>query len=278
MISLWKLAGQGREPLVLPDMSSMDSITRQLPGGFYTTFRTYHGRTHVLGLGAHLDRLYHPLPGLGISPSVDRLELRRRLSALLETFPAAEARLRLVLAAEDGSGMVFVAIEPFQPLAEGVYLEGVKVVTTHTHREHPELKATTFISESQSERRRLLEQSVFEGLLVRNGRILEGLTSNFFYMTGGKLGTAAQGVLNGVTRRQVIKLAREARMRVLYRALPLADISAIDEAFLTSSSRSLVPIITIDDEKIGSGRVGEGAQRLMHLYEIELEKGLDRIW
>jgi branched-chain amino acid aminotransferase len=119
---------------------------------------------------------------------------------------------------------------------------------------------------------------VFEGLLVRKGRILEGLTSNFFYLTGGKLGTAAHGVLNGVTRRQVIKIARESHMEVLYRSLQLVDISAIDEAFLTSSSRGIVPIVTINEKHIGFGGVGQGTQRLLRLYDTALEKALERIY
>lgn len=277
MPELWRLMEQGSEACPLPDTSSLDSITRQLPGGFYSTFRTYRSRTHVLGLTAHLDRLYRPAAARRISPSVTRAQLCRQLASLLAVLGAEEARVRIMLSTEDGSGMVHAAVEPFQALPQVVYSQGVRVVTTDLHRDHPALKSTAFINESQRERRSLFEQSVFEGLIVKDGCILEGLTSNFFYLDEGKLGTARRGVLNGVTRRQVLRLARECRMEVSYRALPVEEISSIEEAFLTSSSRGIMPIAAINDTQIGSGRVGEGTRRLMHAYDTDVEARLEPI-
>ncbi|MEJ5223553.1 MAG: aminotransferase class IV [Anaerolineales bacterium] len=251
----------------LPDATSLDVITRQLPDGLYTTFRTFGGRTRVIGLRAHLARLYDPLPALQVTPHVAVDVLRRALAALLADFSADEARVRLVLTLQRDPGAVYAAFEPLRPLARSVYEHGVRVVTiTDLGRETPTLKSSAFISKSQQERAHLAQAQAFEGLLVKNGRILEGMTSNFFYVRDGVLGTARRGVLLGVTRSMVIAAARAAGISVVYRALPVAQVSGIHEAFITSSSRGVVPVVAVDDISIGAGHPGPVTQRLMDGY------------
>ncbi len=277
MVMLWLMDGQRCVPLKLPDMSSLDASTRLLPAGFYTTFRTYNSRSRALGLRSHLDRLYGPARRLGIEPILDRITLRTQLAGLLAGFPSPEARVRLVLAARADPGSIFVLIEPLKvPLAR-VYSRGVKVITTSTHRDLPALKSTDFIEQSQQVRRHIASSRVYEGLIAKNGRLLEGLTSNFFYVTGGTLGTARRDVLNGVTRRLVLHLAQEQGMLTVFNSLKLSQISEIDEAFLTSSSRGIVPIITIDAQKVGSGRVGEWTNKLMKAYNREIGQRAEKI-
>ena len=107
----------------------------------------------------------------------------------------------------------------------------------------------------------------FEALLVRNEFILEGMSSNFFYVKGdGILGTAQKNILLGVTRRTVLRVARGSGIDIAYRALKREQVPALDEAFLTSSSRGIVPIVQIDDLPVGEGRPGSVTNRLSRLY------------
>ena len=137
MLKLWKLEGEGSEPLCLPDMSSLDAVTHSLPGGFYSTFRTFQQRTRVLGLRAHLDRLYRPAASLRLQPAVSSGELRRRISMLLSDFPVQEARVRVILSAEDRSGSVYLAVEALHLLPDSVYRQGVRTITMPFQRQHP---------------------------------------------------------------------------------------------------------------------------------------------
>lgn len=274
------------QPLTLPDMSSLDAITRQLPQGVYTTFRTFDGKRRVIGLRQHLERLYGPLEQRGLTPRLDRLSLRCQLAEALSAFPADEARVRLVLTWE---GEAYLALQAFTPLPAEVYAQGVSVVTVDRHRENPALKSTAFIQASQDVRLRVVganlapepgqtqEKPAFEALLTHNGRILEGLTSNFFYVQGGVLGTARRGILPGVTRRLVLYLARRGGVPLRYRALPLAEIASIEEAFLTSSSRGVVPIVQIDGQPVGEGRVGEVTRKLSAAYEAYVHRKAESI-
>ena len=91
-------------------MTSLDAITRQLPEGYYSTFRTFDGCTRVLGFADHLRRLYEPVP----APEVSVSALRRQLLTLLEHYRPGEARVRLIMTKQ---GQIYIAIEPLKLIA-----------------------------------------------------------------------------------------------------------------------------------------------------------------
>jgi branched-chain amino acid aminotransferase len=251
------------------DGPDFDSITMELPSGLYTTFRTYADRTKVIGLRAHLDRLYLPAQALVTRVVLNRGPLREMLADLLKPLAPHEARVRLILDMSKRPGEIYVLLQELHALPPEVYRDGVRLDTSRASREKPALKQTTFISESSAERKRLGGE-IFEILLTHNGRILEGMTSNFFYVRNGELGTAGRGILSGVTRETVITIARKAGIKIRYRALSLREIPEIDEAFITSSSRGVVPVVQIVDQPVGAAKVGETTKQLVNLYEQQI--------
>jgi branched-chain amino acid aminotransferase len=251
----------------LPDF---DVITTELPPGLYTTFRTYAGRTKVLGLASHLERLYLPAKAQGIVPTVRRPEdFRQLLFELMSRVDAPEARVRLILDASVEPGTMYVLLQALRTLPEEVYQKGVHLEISRSSREKPSLKRTTFINETTLERKRI-GGDIFELLLTDKGRILEGMTSNFFYVRDGVLCTAGRGVLIGVTRQTVIALAKREGMKFCIRALRVNEIPSISEAFITSSSRGIVPVVGIDAHPVGDGKPGSDTRRLMRLYNDEV--------
>lgn len=265
-ILVYKISRSSVEELY-PDLPDFDSITIKLPSGFYTTFRTYAERTKVIGLRAHLDRLYLPAKKQGIVPVIRiQDDFRKLLSGLLTRHTPDEARVRLILDTSQALGEMYVLIQELQMLPPEVYRDGVHVEISEVSRERPTLKQTTFINESSSERKRVGGE-IFEILLTHKDRILEGMTSNFFYVRDGVLYTAGRGVLAGVTRQKVIKIAKQARIPVHYKALEVCEIPNIEEAFITSSSRGIVPVVQSDDHLLGNGKVGKVTRQFMSLYE-----------
>jgi branched-chain amino acid aminotransferase len=283
IIHVWAILLDGQCCKVAsPDQSSLDAITRQLPDGFYSTFRTYGKGTRVIGLKAHLRRLYNPVP----APDAEENDLRKQLSFLLKDY-IHEARVRVVMTKQ---GQVYIMLEPLKPLPRDVYEKGVRVETTDMARNAPRLKSTAFITASNDERIHIAQKDVFEALLVKNGRILEGMTSNFFYAirpstapgfdpvgrapsysTNGsaqdELYTAQRDILLGVTRRTVIRVARGMGLEVKYQPLKRDQLKVAREAFITSSSRGVVPVIQIDDVIVGQGRPGQVTKQLSVAYD-----------
>jgi branched-chain amino acid aminotransferase len=177
-----------------------------------------------------------------------------------------------------------------------MYEKGAHVETTTTHRESPRVKSTVFIDQSEEERKQIAQKGIFEALLVKNGRILEGMTSNFFYVIRSEgassalvaknasrsaqrdiLCTAQRDILLGVTRRTVIRVARGRGLEVRYRSLKMNQLSAVKEAFITSSSRGMVPVIQIDDVIVGQGSAGEMTKILMSAYDEYVLKHAEKI-
>src|SRR4029453_6098072 len=148
-------------------------------------------------------------------------------------------RVRLIMTEQ---GKIYVAAEPLKPLPAEVYENGVRVETIQIHRASPHLKSTAFIGISASERKHIAQEGIFEALLIKRGKILEGMTSNFFYVKDNILYTAQRGILPGVTRRTAIHLARGRGVDVKYQPLKLDQLSNVHEAFITSSSRGVVPV------------------------------------
>jgi branched-chain amino acid aminotransferase len=289
MIQTWRITPTRNLKLEI-ETSSLDEITRQLPEGYYSTFRTFDGGTRVLRLTAHLQRLYKPVA----TPEVDELFLRRQLSALLESYRPGEARVRAVMAR---NGQVYLALASLTPLPREIYENGVHVETTEIQRKHPHLKSTSFISRSDSERKHIAQENILEALLVKDGKILEGMTSNFFYVLRAErasfslvaenaphsaqremsLGTASNDILLGVTRETVIEIARGRGLEVKFQPLELSQLGIINEAFITSSSRGVVPVIQIDQVTIGQGKPGPITKELIAAYESYVIENAEKI-
>jgi len=276
MIRIWEIGKTISKEVSLNDESSLDAITRQLPDGYYSTFRTYENCTRVIGLSSHLKRL----------PNLDVSLLRRQLTRLLEHFrhPSGpgvrrgettdEARVRVILTFR---GQLYIAIESLAPLPKKTYEKGVHVATTFIQRNTPRVKSTVFIDQSDKERRKIAQKGIFEALLVKNGRILEGMTSNFFYVIDGVLFTAQRDILLGVTRRTVIRVARGEGIGIRYASLKLDQLPALSEAFITSSSRGIVPVVQIDEVEVGQGSVGEVTKHLSLGYGKYVKRRAEKI-
>ena len=290
MISLFQINDQPKS-MTLPDMSSLDAITRQLPDGYYSTFRTYDSCTRVIGLSAHLRRLPNAdASSLRRNPSI---KLRASLLQLLEPYRPEEARVRIM---ETKQGQLYIALEPLKLLPYEVYENGVGVETASIHRKNPRTKSTAFISASDAERKHLAKEGIIEALLVKNGKIVEGMTSNFFYTLRserseerlsrraqsksaqqGILYTAQRDILLGITRTMVIRAARGRGVEVRYRPLELNQLPAVKEAFITSSSRGIVPVIQIDDVRVGQGSPGQITKMLMSAYDEYVQSHAEKI-
>jgi branched-chain amino acid aminotransferase len=155
-------------------------------------------------------------------------------------------------------------MQPFTPLPKETYTRGVAVITAELTRHDPRLKDTSFIFESQSARSQV-GNGVYEILLTKAGAIYEGMTSNFYAVNpAGELITARNGILLGVTRRAVLRLARGQGMPVQYRSPKISEI--FSEAFLTSSSRGVVPIVKMDGVSVGQGTPGVWTKILISAY------------
>jgi D-alanine transaminase len=110
--------------------------------------------------------------------------------------------------------------------------------------------------------------------MIEDGLVTEGTSNNAYIVKGNRIITRAlsSDILHGITRAAVLRFAREAQMEVEERSFTLAEAKAADEAFMTSASAFVMPVVQIDDIRLGDGKPGPVARRLREIYIDESRK------
>lgn len=240
--------------------------------GVFDFLRTYNGVP--FHLDDHLQRLERsarliglelPHPTAGISDIT--LETLRRNSH-------TESNIRLVVTgglSSDGitpgdSPQLLIMVTPVKEMPPQWYAEGAKIITCHVERFMPGAKSINYIPAILCQREARQQQAIEAVYVDRNGYMLEGTTSNFFAFIGDTLVTPpCNRVLPGITRQVVIKLA-EKKFTVVERDLHKDEVRLINEAFLASTVREVVPITAIDSVKIGDGAPGDRSRKIVELF------------
>jgi D-alanine transaminase len=115
---------------------------------------------------------------------------------------------------------------------------------------------------------------VEDAWMVEDGYVTEGTSNNAYIVKDGKIVTreTSSDILHGITRKAVLELAREAQMQVEERNFTIEEAQQADEAFVTSASAFVTPVVEIDGAKIGGGAPGKLAPRLREIYLEEMRK------
>jgi branched-chain amino acid aminotransferase len=250
----------GIDVIRLGEWRDLKEASAALPAGGYTTLRTYGGN-RLVRLDRHVERLRTSVVPKVAPSELPDARVARAIAAALRATGYAESRLRLTFAPP----RLFVSVEPFFPLPEALYREGVACATVHLRRDNPHAKSTAFLDTAQ-QAAGALPPDVHEGLMVdEDGAILEGLSSNFFAVCGDTLRTEDERALHGVTRSMVLELAAEPLPR-RGPAVRLSERAAIAECFITSVSREVLPVVTIDGQAIGGGAPGPVTVELIRRF------------
>jgi branched-chain amino acid aminotransferase len=262
MVTVFEIDGAAR---IRGTHASMAAASADLPEGAYTTLRTYGGE-RLLRLDQHVRRLEDSVALLGRPGTLEPARVRRVLAAALQATRNPESRIRLTF----GPPRLFAAIEPFEPLPDALYRDGARCVTVSLRREEARSKDTRFIAPASAAYQGL-PPGVQEGLMLgEGGAILEGLSSNFFALRDGVLHTEEARALPGVTRSLVLELLAD---RPFARTpVRTSDLPSVSECFITSVSREILPVVQIDEQRIGDGRPGPLTRELMRRFAELVER------
>lgn len=110
--------------------------------------------------------------------------------------------------------------------------------------------------------------------LVEDGFVTEGTSNNAYIVKGDRIITRDLGheILHGITRAAVLRFAREAQMEVEERPFTIDEAKAANEAFITSASAFVMPVVAVDGTPIGAGAPGPVTTRLREIYLDEMRK------
>ena len=115
---------------------------------------------------------------------------------------------------------------------------------------------------------------VDDAWMVEDGHVTEGTSNNAYIVKGNTIITRHLGneILHGITRAAVLRFAREAQMQVEERSFTIAEAQDADEAFITSASTFVMPVVEVDGKAVGTGTPGPVAARLREIYLDESRK------
>lgn len=151
---------------------------------------------------------------------------------------------------------------------------GIKVITTPDLRwARRDIKTVMLLAPALG-KQEAYEQGAQEGWMVEDGFITEGTSSNAYIVKDGKVITRglSNEILAGCTRRALFRLAKEHGVEIEERKFTPAEAYAADEAFLTSASQFVMPIVEIDGHRIGGGQPGPVVRKLRELFLQEAGK------
>jgi len=112
------------------------------------------------------------------------------------------------------------------------------------------------------------KQGADDAWMVEDGAVTEGTSNNAYIVKEGKIITRAlsNDILHGITRAAVLRFAQEAQMEVIERDFTIAEAQEADEAFITSASTFVMPVVEIDSQPLGTGTPGPLVTRLREIY------------
>lgn len=140
-------------------------------------------------------------------------------------------------------------------------------------RDHPTAKDTRFIE--FREKLRQQHPEVYEILIQSNtGKILEGMSSNFYAIRGGVLHTAGENILPGISRSILLQIA-PMLLEVSFDPIYVSDLASLDEALLTSASRGVLPVVQIAGHVIADGNPGPVTMQLRRRFESHVQAELE---
>lgn len=145
---------------------------------------------------------------------------------------------------------------------------GVKVVTTPDIRWARRDIKTVMLLAPVLGKQEAYEKGASEGWMVEDGFVTEGTSSNAYIVKDGKVITRglSNSILAGCTRRALFRLAQEQGIEIIERSFTPEEAYAADEAFLTSASQFVMPIVEIDGKRIGGGQPGPVVRKLRQLF------------
>jgi D-alanine transaminase/branched-chain amino acid aminotransferase len=226
----------------------------------------------------HLDRFYYSAEVMRLKIKQERTELKSIIQELISTNKLNHSGIRLILtggASDDG----YIISEPrlsiiqqsMKPPPEKLPDTGIKLVSNEYQRQLPHLKTTDYLMAIWLQPW-MKEKNADDILYHHNGYVTECPRSNFFIINKeGILVTPKEKILHGITRKKIIEIGKIVGIEIQEREIHLNEIKDAKEAFITSSTKRMLPVAKINEIEI-SGLYNSGIMQIIWKKLMELEK------
>ena len=232
----------------------------------------------------HLERLLRSARTMNMAIPWDRDTIRGMIYELIAVNHAKKAGFRVVVTggfSEDGftpgKPNIYMMLHELPVYDPQDYVKGCKLITSAYMRDIPVVKTCIYV-QSLLVNRNMKEAGAVEVLYHWTGSITECSRSNMFFVTPEEtLVTPKDGMLHGITRKQVLSIAADKGIPIELREVHLEELPGFKEVFLTSSTRGVLPIVQIDTQIIGDGKPGAMTKMLRDAFEERVKEVIGKL-
>lgn len=223
-------------------------------------------------LNDHLDRLERSADGLHISLPIKRSEIIEVVHDLIKRNDMQSSAIKIMLTGgvssngfSPGQPTFLIMQLPFQKLDQAIYEKGASIMSFEYQRDLPHLKSVEY-AQALALEHEWKRKGHIDVLYHFNSMVYEVSRSSIFIVNDGRIKTNEEGVLAGVTQKNVLR-AIEGKFETSIGAIGLNEFLQSDEVFITSTSKRVLPIIKVDDKIIGLGVPGEITKEVGRLLD-----------
>jgi branched-chain amino acid aminotransferase len=239
--------------------------------GVFEGIRVYNSR--IFELEAHIKRLFQSAKTIRLDIPMDAQEIIEAIKKTVQANDVIDGYIRLVVTRGIGTlglnpficenACVIIIADNIQLYPEELYEKGMKIISATTIRNHPlsippQVKSLNYLNNILA-KIEALDNDVPEAIMYNHeGFVAEASGDNVFIVRDGAIYTppVQAGMLEGITRGMIIKLAKEEGLEVVEKNLTRFDLYVADEFFLTGTAAEVIGIVEIDNRVVGDGKPG----------------------
>ncbi len=249
--------------------------------GVFEGIRAYNGK--IFTLDEHLDRLYDSATAIKLKIPITKAEMADAIKKTMEANNQKDAYIRLVVTRGVGklgldpnkcaTPQVIIITDTIELYSKALYENGLDIVTVTTIRNHfsaldPKIKSLNYLNNILAKIESIQAGAGEALMLNKDGYVAECAGDNIFIYKDNTLLTppASAGILIGITRNVVMKLAANMGIRVKEELMTRYDLYIADECFLTGTAAEIIPVVKIDGRMVGTGKPGKITLELLKRY------------
>lgn len=245
--------------------------------GVYEVIPAYGG--NLFRLSRHLDRLNNSLNAIQLHNPLKPEQWQQTIERVIEKNNYDDQSIYLQVTRgvaprdhrfpDQNRPTIFIMTSPLEEQAPEISKNGIKAVTLQDNRwKNCHIKSISLLPNVLL-RQEAQDKGAQEAVLIRDGQATEGSASNVFIVHNNCLITPPKGplLLPGVTRDLVVEIAREQTLCLREQMVSEAELLNADEIWLTSSTKEILPVTTLNDKIVGTGKPGPFWQQMMSAYQ-----------
>ena len=227
--------------------------------GIFDFFKTINNRP--IFLEDHLDRFFFSVSEMNLKSELKRNQLKKMVLQLIEKNDIGNSGVRITLTggySEDGYSIakpnLLITQSPFE-YKSSLFNKGIHLMTNEHQRQLPHVKTIDYLYAIYLQRI-INERKADDVLYHYQSEITECPRANFFIITqNNEVITPAKNILRGIIRKKILNFGQLVNIRE--GLITLKDLENAKEAFITSSTKNVLPVLKINNRLIGDGTPGE---------------------